>query len=215
MTKPDLYLDLDGVLIDTTGKTRYPTVVPVFDDFINWAIERFNCFYLTAWPESHIHGGILKREMPKFPRIDWDQMGDKNEERNKVNGINLNNDFVWLDDDEITCEQKDLFKYGRINSFFHVNSEVQNDVLRFSKNYDINPEYFLLKRKMDFLTLEEHNMMKQKVYVIPNKSISNGISCPTCGHELYDSFKNESLLSYPPQKSIYCKCCGYTGSRIE
>lgn len=41
----------------------------------------------------------------------------------------------------------------------------------------------------------------------------NGISCPTCSSELYDSNPNITLTSNPPKKDIHCQC-GYKGYRV-
>jgi len=44
-----------------------------------------------------------------------------------------------------------------------------------------------------------------------NKTGGNGIACPNCGSELFDT--GVSLISYPPQYKIYCRECDYKGSR--
>ena len=41
----------------------------------------------------------------------------------------------------------------------------------------------------------------------------NGIACPTCGKELYDSTPNFVMTSSPPQTAVGC-VCGFTGARI-
>lgn len=41
----------------------------------------------------------------------------------------------------------------------------------------------------------------------------NGISCPRCGHELVDNDPTCTLMSNPPQKSIRCRRCSYSGYR--
>ena len=42
----------------------------------------------------------------------------------------------------------------------------------------------------------------------------NGIACPTCGEELYDSNPMVTLTSFPAQKNIHCEKCNYSGYRI-
>lgn len=54
----------------------------------------------------------------------------------------------------------------------------------------------------------EHGVMVEK------KPQSNGIACPRCGRELYDTHPNTILLSYPPQKEVHCVGCGFEGLRI-
>ena len=66
-------------------------------------------------------------------------------------------------------------------------------------------------------TLEEFNNKKRKdfeemqVFCQPHP---NGIECPECGEELWDSDPMTTLTSNPPQKNIYCPACGYKGYRL-
>lgn len=39
----------------------------------------------------------------------------------------------------------------------------------------------------------------------------NGIACPKCGLELWDSNPMIVLTSDPPQKNIHCPACGWRG----
>lgn len=41
----------------------------------------------------------------------------------------------------------------------------------------------------------------------------NGIACPKCGKELFDSNPHVQLDSNPPQMGVHCEC-GYRGYRI-
>jgi len=47
-----------------------------------------------------------------------------------------------------------------------------------------------------------------------NKAHADGIACPTCGKELWDTDPMMTLMSNPPRKSVHCPACGYAGSRI-
>lgn len=64
-------------------------------------------------------------------------------------------------------------------------------------------------------TLEESNAERRKIQEKnnPKYPLKNGIACPNCGLELYDSDPG-ILLSYPAQKNIHCDC-GYKGYRIK
>ena len=42
----------------------------------------------------------------------------------------------------------------------------------------------------------------------------NGIACPECGHELVDPYPEATLMSNPPQKSVSCPQCPFTGYRL-
>jgi DNA-directed RNA polymerase subunit RPC12/RpoP len=41
----------------------------------------------------------------------------------------------------------------------------------------------------------------------------NGIACPTCGNEMYDSGSYMQLTD-PPMQHIHCLRCGYRGARV-
>ncbi|NBP02825.1 MAG: hypothetical protein EBU90_22460 [Proteobacteria bacterium] len=59
------------------------------------------------------------------------------------------------------------------------------------------------------ISLEEHNKIKTQI----NETGGNGIACPNCDSELFDSPNNIVLTSYPPQYLIICKNCNYKGTR--
>jgi len=42
----------------------------------------------------------------------------------------------------------------------------------------------------------------------------NGVACPKCGAELFDTKPSVVLTSYPPQRNIHCSVCGYKGYRM-
>lgn len=67
-------------------------------------------------------------------------------------------------------------------------------------------------------TLDEHNIEQFKYYnersrFNQNKPQKNGILCPECGKELYDTNPMMTLASNPPKKDIHCEC-GYKGYRL-
>jgi len=66
------------------------------------------------------------------------------------------------------------------------------------------------------ITLEKHNEQRKKVFGINPDPIQNGIACPECGQELWDTNPMLVLTSYPPRKNIHCENaeCGFRGSRI-
>ena len=47
----------------------------------------------------------------------------------------------------------------------------------------------------------------------PSDPVLNGIKCPDCGEELFDTNPEQILLSMPPQYNIHYKYCKYTGTR--
>lgn len=64
-------------------------------------------------------------------------------------------------------------------------------------------------------TLKQHNFERSALHKtdILAGPVKNGIECPECSAELYDSFPLITLASSPPKKNIHC-VCGYVGYRI-
>lgn len=66
-------------------------------------------------------------------------------------------------------------------------------------------------------TLDKFNR-KRKVQIAKAEAAMkphpNGIECPTCSKELWDSDPTMVLTSNPPQKNIHCPACGYRGYRL-
>jgi DNA-directed RNA polymerase subunit RPC12/RpoP len=57
------------------------------------------------------------------------------------------------------------------------------------------------------ISLEEHNKIATQI----NETGGNGIACPNCGSELFDT--ELILLCNPPQYHIICQNCNYKGTR--
>jgi predicted RNA-binding Zn-ribbon protein involved in translation (DUF1610 family) len=66
-------------------------------------------------------------------------------------------------------------------------------------------------------TLEQHNAERHEAFAeldAMNRPHANGIECPKCGTELWDSDPMCVLTSNPPQKNVHCPSCGYRGYRV-
>jgi len=65
-------------------------------------------------------------------------------------------------------------------------------------------------------SLKEHNQERSIAYpdIFNPKPKPNGIECPECKEELYDTQPDMVLTSYPPQKNVGCLRCKYRGYRI-
>lgn len=64
-------------------------------------------------------------------------------------------------------------------------------------------------------SLDEHNKRALGIFG-PTKlecKVKNGIACPNCGAELFDSNVFVKLSSYPPQHRTHCESCDYQGTR--
>lgn len=64
--------------------------------------------------------------------------------------------------------------------------------------------------------LNEHNAQASSLQwnMNNNSPVLNGIACPRCGEELYDSNPMMTLTSMPPKKNVHCSKCDYVGDRI-
>lgn len=71
-----------------------------------------------------------------------------------------------------------------------------------------------MKKKLK--RLDEHNAhARQMQYsLVDNSPRLNGIACPECGEELYDSAPMITLTSFPAQKNVHCSKCDYVGYRV-
>lgn len=65
------------------------------------------------------------------------------------------------------------------------------------------------------ITLEENNNRSFSTNISWGTPQLNGIACPKCGCELYDTNPNITLTSNPPQKNTHCsnEKCDYKGYR--
>ena len=64
-------------------------------------------------------------------------------------------------------------------------------------------------------SLAEHEAERQQAHekLRSNEPQLNGIACPRCSNELWDSSPMFTLTSNPPQKNVHCTC-GYRGYRM-
>ena len=63
-------------------------------------------------------------------------------------------------------------------------------------------------------TLDEHNNTYYYKRSYVRSPLLNGIACPECNSELYDSDPMKVLLTYPAKKAVHCDCCEYKGYRL-
>ena len=64
--------------------------------------------------------------------------------------------------------------------------------------------------------LAEHNANASSAQwaMMDNSPVLNGIACPKCGAEMYDTNPMITLTSMPAQKNVHCGKCDYVGYRI-
>jgi len=66
------------------------------------------------------------------------------------------------------------------------------------------------------ISLEKHNsdVSRRNWGVRRQTPVPNGIACPECGGELWDSEPMYIYTSNPPQKRVDCPVCGYQSMRV-
>jgi len=66
------------------------------------------------------------------------------------------------------------------------------------------------------ISLSEHNA--QIAASVPDPFLDaprkNGVACPKCGAELFDTHPNLILSSMPPKKHVHCVKCPWRGERL-
>ena len=63
-------------------------------------------------------------------------------------------------------------------------------------------------------SLEEHDSERERNHDRRFSPHKNGIACPDCGKELWDTSPLAILTVCPPRKQIHCENCKFTGTRI-
>jgi transcription elongation factor Elf1 len=63
-------------------------------------------------------------------------------------------------------------------------------------------------------SLDEFNKSRASAIKKAKTPHPNGLNCPQCKAELWDSSPTLRLSSNPPQLNVHCPKCGYKGYRI-
>ncbi len=66
-------------------------------------------------------------------------------------------------------------------------------------------------------TLSEHNADRSTAHQrarLASEPHPNGIECPECKAELWDTDPLSTFTTDPPQKNVHCAKCSYRGYRI-
>jgi DNA-directed RNA polymerase subunit RPC12/RpoP len=63
-------------------------------------------------------------------------------------------------------------------------------------------------------TLKNHNDRRRAIANDWRNPRRNGIACPQCGAELFDSTPGVCLTSLPAQTYVHCEACDYRGMRV-
>lgn len=109
----DLYIDVDGVIVDLQFPEcePYPQLVPDAIDFLKWAILSFeNVYYLTCWPHQ-----AIKERFPSLPQLQYCEWRN-----NKTENIDYTRSFYWLEDGITSEERKILESKGGIDNYVFI-----------------------------------------------------------------------------------------------
>ena len=132
-----LYLALDGVILRRTGHTDFKgrtefVVAPDAMEFLSWAVENFNCYWLTSRSHDGSYGEIERAfrlaipaaNLPDNLRMLIRAIRPASWGKGKVEGIDMFRDFYWVDDDPDQASVDALEKAGLI-SRLHIASTDQ------------------------------------------------------------------------------------------
>ena len=132
-----IYLDIDGVLIDTN---EYKPL-PYLKEFLSTVFEISNGE--VYWLSTHTHDGDNTSPLNYFkPIVDSEiyQMLEKVNSSKwntlKTEGIDLNNDFLWFDDVIFQAEYKALEKVGKENCLIKVENNL-DEMIEYLKEINV------------------------------------------------------------------------------
>ena len=111
MKNIDLYLDLDGIILRRTGRTAGKgrnefAIAPGAMDFLSWAIDHFNCYWLTSRSHDGGYGGIERafrfavsaNSLPEEIMMVIHAIVPAPWGKLKIEGIDQSRNFYWIDD---------------------------------------------------------------------------------------------------------------------
>lgn len=118
MQKPNIYLDIDGVIL---ANEDYLSIGA--EEFIKYAVENFDVYWLTTHcTESdathainyvmRAGGESLRPHLEKLIPTSWSEY--------KTEAIDFTKPFLWFDDDCYLGERQDLEKNNAFNSWVEV-----------------------------------------------------------------------------------------------
>ena len=120
-----LYIDIDGVLLrrtgrkDFNGRNEFEIATGAYE-FMDWCIERFDCFWLTSRSHDGTYAGIEQAFRFAIPAVNLPvEIKDRIHAikpaawpRAKIKGIDISKEFLWLDDDPDDASIKELERLG-------------------------------------------------------------------------------------------------------
>ena len=126
--KPDIYLDIDGVILANEENLSIGAA-----EFIKFAADNFNVYWLTThcmagdanhavWYVLRAGDKSLRPYLDKFKPTTWNLM--------KTEAIDFSKEFLWFDDDCYSGERLELSKQKVFNSWIEVDLMKYPDQLK-------------------------------------------------------------------------------------
>jgi hypothetical protein len=118
MQKPNIYLDIDGVILANEENLSIGA-----EEFIKYAVENFDVYWLTTHctqsDATHAINYVmragsesLRPHLEKLIPTSWSD--------NKTEAIDFSKPFLWFDDDCYLAEKRDLEANNAFNSWVEV-----------------------------------------------------------------------------------------------
>ena len=126
--KPNIYLDIDGVLL-----ANEKFLAPGAEDFIEYVITRYTTYWLTTHcmdndPSLAIEnvGKLCRPEIAELLKrikpLSWNTA--------KTEAIDFSKPFLWFDDDLYDDEREELTRHNLLSSWVEVNLNKNPDQLK-------------------------------------------------------------------------------------
>jgi len=137
-----LYLDIDGVFLHRTGRltrTGYAEfeISLGAEEFLLWATERFDCYWLSARSASGSREGVERAFRHASPATMTSRSFAALVQRitpcpweaSKITGIDRRRSFLWVDDDPDTASVAALEASGQQDSLIVVSVDADKGLL--------------------------------------------------------------------------------------
>ena len=147
MSRCDLYIDLDGVILRKTGGQGFNgrpeyEVAPHAMEFLAWCIDQFNCYWLTSRSHDGSYGGIERAFRHALPATNLPEdirhlvrsIQPAPWGKAKIEGIDTARDFYWIDNSPDAASMlalRDLDMFDRSKLVF--TNHRPDDLLRLRK----------------------------------------------------------------------------------
>jgi hypothetical protein len=133
----NLYLDLDGVILRQADSVAGIELAPHAFEFLKWATEFHRPYWLTTRDPHGQHSGVLRAfrlamglaALPADIETLLRSIRPTEWSGNKVFGIDLSSNFVWIDDEPLAVEVAALQDHNLLNRLIVIDTNKDDDGL--------------------------------------------------------------------------------------